>query len=67
MQIELLKFLIFRLLLNIPESKCDNRLTKPIGYIGTEYFGLHVLTVKSDDVCGLGAVLLELLPGKRAI
>ncbi|KAI8564226.1 hypothetical protein RHMOL_Rhmol03G0165800 [Rhododendron molle] len=37
-----------------------------VGYIDPEYYGLNVLTAKSD-VYGLGVVLLELLTGKRAI
>ncbi|KAM7263938.1 hypothetical protein ACFE04_001621 [Oxalis oulophora] len=37
-----------------------------VGYIDPEYYGLNVLTAKTD-VYGLGVVLLELLTGKRAI
>lgn len=37
-----------------------------VGYIDPEYYGLNILTAKSD-VYGLGVVLLELLTGKRAI
>lgn len=37
-----------------------------VGYMDPEYYGLNVLTAKSD-VYGLGVVLLELLTGKRAI
>ncbi|PIN06585.1 Serine/threonine protein kinase [Handroanthus impetiginosus] len=37
-----------------------------VGYIDPEYYGLNVLTAKSD-VYGLGIVLFELLTGKRAI
>ncbi|XP_043708933.1 putative serine/threonine-protein kinase-like protein CCR3 [Telopea speciosissima] len=37
-----------------------------VGYMDPEYYGLHVLTAKSD-VYGLGVVLLEILTGKRAI
>ncbi|XP_050211247.1 putative serine/threonine-protein kinase-like protein CCR3 [Mercurialis annua] len=52
-----------------PESERDYRPTKAagtVGYIDPEYYGLNVLTAKSD-VYGLGVVLLELLTGKRAI
>ncbi|KAF5453676.1 hypothetical protein F2P56_028562 [Juglans regia] len=52
-----------------PESDRDYRPTKAagtVGYIDPEYYGLNVLTAKSD-VYGLGIVLLELLTGKRAI
>ncbi|KAL3717990.1 hypothetical protein ACJRO7_003170 [Eucalyptus globulus] len=51
------------------DSDSDQRPTKAagtIGYIDPEYYGLNVLTAKSD-VYGLGVVLLELLTGKRAI
>ncbi|KAI9156181.1 hypothetical protein LWI28_001814 [Acer negundo] len=54
------------------DSECENRENRPIkaagtvGYIDPEYYGLNVLTAKSD-VYGLGVVLLELLTGKRAI
>lgn len=47
----------------------DLRPTKAVGtvgYIDPEYYGLNVLTSKSD-IYGLGVVLLELLTGKRAI
>ncbi|WCJ19883.1 CRINKLY4 related 3 [Euphorbia peplus] len=52
-----------------PESDRDYRPMKAagtVGYIDPEYYGLNVLTAKSD-VYGLGVVLLELLTGKRAI
>ncbi|KAI3470882.1 hypothetical protein Pfo_027545 [Paulownia fortunei] len=52
-----------------PENDRDYRPTKAagtVGYIDPEYYGLNVLTAKSD-VYGLGVVLLELLTGKRAI
>lgn len=52
-----------------PESERDFRPMKAagtVGYIDPEYYGLNVLTAKSD-VYGLGVVLLELLTGKRAI
>jgi hypothetical protein len=51
------------------ESDREYRPTKAagtVGYIDPEYYGLNVLTAKSD-VYGLGVVLLELLTGKRAI
>ncbi|KAL1825209.1 hypothetical protein ACET3Z_011987 [Daucus carota] len=59
----------FGLSLNGPEPDHDYRPTKAagtVGYIDPEYYGLNVLTAKSD-VYGLGVVLLELLTGKRAI
>ncbi|KAK7300526.1 hypothetical protein RJT34_11372 [Clitoria ternatea] len=59
----------FGLSLMSPESDHDFRPMKAagtVGYIDPEYYGLNVLTAKSD-VYGLGVVLLELLTGKRAI
>ncbi|KAL6503758.1 hypothetical protein OROGR_025681 [Orobanche gracilis] len=59
----------FGLSLMGPENDCDYRPMKAagtVGYIDPEYYGLNVLTAKSD-VYGLGVVLLELLTGKRAI
>ncbi|GKU92122.1 hypothetical protein SLEP1_g5891 [Rubroshorea leprosula] len=59
----------FGLSLMGPEPDKDIRLMKAagtVGYIDPEYYGLHVLTAKSD-VYGLGVVMLELLTGKRAI
>ncbi|KAK7320599.1 hypothetical protein VNO77_30222 [Canavalia gladiata] len=59
----------FGLSLMSPESDHDYRPMKAagtVGYIDPEYYGLNVLTAKSD-VYGLGVVLLELLTGKRAI
>ncbi|CAN4094393.1 unnamed protein product [Withania somnifera] len=63
----------FGLSLMGPESNrgysSDSRPLKAVGtvgYIDPEYYGLNVLTSKSD-VYGLGVVLLELLTGKRAI
>ncbi|KAE8695601.1 putative serine/threonine-protein kinase-like protein CCR3 [Hibiscus syriacus] len=52
-----------------PESDQDYRPMKAagtVGYIDPEYYGLNVLTTKSD-VYGLGVVMLELLTRKRAI
>ncbi|KAK6227792.1 Protein kinase domain - like 10 [Theobroma cacao] len=59
----------FGLSLMGPESDRDYRPMKAagtVGYIDPEYYGLNVLTAKSD-VYGLGVVMLELLTGKRAI
>lgn len=59
----------FGLSLMSPESDIDYKPTKTagtVGYIDPEYYGLNLLTAKSD-VYGLGVVLLELLTGKRAI
>ncbi|KAD1365142.1 hypothetical protein E3N88_42929 [Mikania micrantha] len=59
----------FGLSLMGPESESEHRPAKAagtVGYIDPEYYGLNVVTAKSD-VYGLGVVMLELLTGKRAI
>jgi len=59
----------FGLSLMSPDPDRDHqpiRAVGTVGYIDPEYYGLNVLTTKSD-VYGLGVVLLELLTGKRAI
>lgn len=59
----------FGLSLMGPEHDREYQPTKAagtVGYIDPEYYGLNVLTAKSD-VYGLGVVLLELVTGKRAI
>ncbi|XP_042480522.1 putative serine/threonine-protein kinase-like protein CCR3 [Macadamia integrifolia] len=60
----------FGLSLMGPESPTEEyKSTKAagtVGYMDPEYYGLNVLTAKSD-VYGLGVVLLEILTGKKAI
>ncbi|KAL7108842.1 hypothetical protein ACP275_06G138600 [Erythranthe tilingii] len=59
----------FGLSLMGPVNDREYRPTKAVGtvgYIDPEYYGLNVLTAKSD-VYGFGIVLLEILTGKRAI
>ncbi|MCL7028820.1 hypothetical protein MKW94_003785 [Papaver nudicaule] len=52
-----------------PETEGEHMSAKAagtVGYMDPEYYGLNVLTAKSD-VYGLGVVMLELLTGKKAI
>ncbi|KAL5710206.1 non-specific serine/threonine protein kinase [Ranunculus cassubicifolius] len=59
----------FGLSLLTPDTEGEYLPTKAagtVGYMDPEYYGLNVLTSKSD-VYGLGVVLLELLTGNRAI
>jgi len=56
----------FGLCLMSSEVERHQQIEGNVGYIDPEYYGLNVLTTKSD-VYGFGVVLLELLTGKRAI
>ncbi|PPS01748.1 hypothetical protein GOBAR_AA18916 [Gossypium barbadense] len=54
------------ILLDMNWTSRPTKAVGTVGYIDPEYYGLNVLTTKSD-VYGLGVVMLELLTGKRAI